>query len=130
VARLEAVRKGPRICVTASRAPRFADRRPAGRANPLAGVVQVRAQGAPPEQQARERAQQLIIYLDGVEGATLAFLPDGPEAQAALDLARRGRTVARDLLRALNDLETERHARQAMQEARDRLLDMLRERAA
>lgn len=83
------------------------------------GVVETR------EQQAAERAHAYMHYLDGIEGATLAFHPDSPEAQSALDLARRGRLIARDLLRTLQQLEAERSARVAVQQARDRLLEML-----
>lgn len=51
----------------------------------------------------RDRAHDLVAYCDGLEQAGLD------------DYARRGRVVARDLLRALDELHAERSCRQQLQ---------------
>jgi hypothetical protein len=52
----------------------------------------------------RERAQNFVVFCDGLEQAGLT------------DYARRGRVVARDLPRACDELDAERSARRALQE--------------
>ena len=65
------------------------------------------------ETQARTAARELIVFADGLEQGGWG------------DYARRARNVARDALWALDELEAERSARQAVQQARDRLLTMV-----
>ncbi len=65
------------------------------------------------EQQAATAARELIVFADGLEQGGWG------------DYARRARLVARDALWALDELAAERSARQAVQQARDRLMDML-----
>jgi hypothetical protein len=52
---------------------------------------------------ARERAREFVVFCDGAEEAGFA------------DYARRGRSVARDCLDALDMLDAERSARRAIQ---------------
>jgi len=54
---------------------------------------------------------------------------DGFEEAGFIDYARRGRAIALDLELTLRELAAERSARVAMQEARDRLLEVLQTRA-
>jgi hypothetical protein len=61
--------------------------------------------------------------------AFIAFC-DGFEEAGFVDYARRGRAIARDLELTLRELADERSARIAMQEARDRLLEILQTRAS
>jgi hypothetical protein len=68
-----------------------------------------------------DRARKLLVFLDGVEAAALVYCGDGNEPHAALDLARRGRTVARDLIAAEHQLEAERSLRVTLQQRCDTL---------
>lgn len=65
------------------------------------------------EQQAAELAAELIVFADGAEEAGLIVY------------AQRARVVARETLWLVDSLAAERSARVAMQEARDRLLQMV-----
>jgi hypothetical protein len=60
-----------------------------------------------------EDVDQFVAFCDGVEEAGL------------VEYARRGRSIAHDLERALRELADERSARRALHEARDTLLDLL-----
>jgi hypothetical protein len=62
----------------------------------------------------RDRAERLLDFADG-------FSDGGGEPE----LAARARVVARDVLKLASDLDAERSARLAMQEARDRAIALL-----
>jgi hypothetical protein len=64
-----------------------------------------------------ERARELLAFTDGIAEAGF------PE------LSRLSRVVARDLLEVLEQLDAERSARRAIQEARDRLMAIIGEAA-
>ncbi len=62
---------------------------------------------------AERRARDLIIFCDGLEHAGFA------------DFSQRARVVARDLLKAAQDLRAERSVRVSIQAERDRLRRLL-----
>ena len=62
---------------------------------------------------ARQRAGTFVAFCDGAEEAGL------------VDYAQRGRMIARDLIEALDQLDSERSARRAMQERAERLEEIL-----
>ena len=66
---------------------------------------------------AQERASAFIVFCDGLEEGGLG------------EYARWGRLLARELLEALEALDAERSARVAIQEARDRAVELLGKRA-
>jgi hypothetical protein len=70
-----------------------------------------------PLAQAREQAASLLVFLEGAE--------DAGGAEAGPELRRRSRLLARLALEALDDLESERSARVAIQAQRDRLLQIV-----
>jgi hypothetical protein len=57
--------------------------------------------------------------------ATFITFCDGADDMGHPEYARRGRVVARDLLRALDELAAERSARVAIQAARDEAIAIL-----
>lgn len=67
---------------------------------------------------AASRARAFVLFLDGLEEAGLG------------GYARRGRAVADDLLRALQELEAERQVRRSLQERGQRLQERLVAQAA
>lgn len=67
---------------------------------------------------ARPHAEAFVAFCDGAEEAGL------------VEFAQRGRTIARELLDALDMLDAERSARRAMQERCERLEEILFERGS
>lgn len=60
-----------------------------------------------------------------LDACDLITFADGIEEAGFVELARRSRVVARDVLRLAADLDAERSARVAIQEQRDRLLEIV-----
>jgi hypothetical protein len=77
-----------------------------------AGVAQQTARKTR-EQKAAELAAELIVFADGAEEAGLVAY------------AQRARVVARETIWLVDALEGERSARRAIQEARDRCVQIL-----
>ena len=78
-----------------------------------------------------KEARELLAFADGVEASSdVASSPIERDQDGRVVYARLARRTARETIRLVAALRTERSARTAIQAERDRLLGLLMERAA